>query len=197
LPRHSHSKYWVRAAEAFTRGALSVLDEHFDQHTISTVERAKRRRHGLANYRLIRYSDDLVIMMSGNQAQAEALLPAVAAVLGSMGLRLSTEKTMITHIDEGLDFLGWRIQRHRKRGQMSATSTPIRRRKRCARSRRAASAEPDVAGLDGPLPARGASSDFPVPAVLSVAPGHALDSQEAPPDQLGGTASPLVVARRR
>src|SRR3954447_24881635 len=33
-----------------------------------------------------------------------------------MGLRLSPEKTCITHIDEGLDFLGWRIQRHRKRG---------------------------------------------------------------------------------
>ena len=33
-----------------------------------------------------------------------------------MGLRLSAEKTLITHIDEGLDFLGWRIQRHRKRG---------------------------------------------------------------------------------
>jgi RNA-directed DNA polymerase len=33
-----------------------------------------------------------------------------------MGLRLSGEKTKITHIDEGLDFLGWRIQRHRKRG---------------------------------------------------------------------------------
>ena len=33
-----------------------------------------------------------------------------------MGLRLSEEKTLITHIDEGLDFLGWRIQRHRKRG---------------------------------------------------------------------------------
>jgi RNA-directed DNA polymerase len=42
--------------------ALSVLNEHFDQHTISTVERAKRRRHGLANYRLIRYADDFVIM---------------------------------------------------------------------------------------------------------------------------------------
>ena len=39
-----------------------------------------------------------------------------AAVLAPMGLRLSAEKTMITHIDEGLDFLGWRIQRHRKRG---------------------------------------------------------------------------------
>jgi RNA-directed DNA polymerase len=33
-----------------------------------------------------------------------------------MGLRLSQDKTLITHIDEGLVFLGWRIQRHRKRG---------------------------------------------------------------------------------
>ena len=33
-----------------------------------------------------------------------------------MGLRLSPEKTLITHIDEGLDFLGWHIQRHRKPG---------------------------------------------------------------------------------
>ena len=37
-------------------------------------------------------------------------------MLTAMGLRLSPEKTLITHIDEGLDFLGWRIQRHRKRG---------------------------------------------------------------------------------
>ena len=34
----------------------------------------------------------------------------------ALGLHLSPEKTCITHIDEGLDFLGWRIQRHRKRG---------------------------------------------------------------------------------
>jgi hypothetical protein len=33
-----------------------------------------------------------------------------------MGLRLSAEKTKITRIDNGLDFLSWRIQRHRKRG---------------------------------------------------------------------------------
>jgi hypothetical protein len=33
-----------------------------------------------------------------------------------MGLRLSQAKTLITHIDEGLDFLGWRIQRHRRKG---------------------------------------------------------------------------------
>jgi len=33
-----------------------------------------------------------------------------------MGLRLSSHKTLVTHIDEGLDFLGWHIQRRRKQG---------------------------------------------------------------------------------
>ena len=37
-------------------------------------------------------------------------------MLSRMGLRLSPDKTLITHVDEGLDFLGCRIQRHRKRG---------------------------------------------------------------------------------
>ena len=40
----------------------------------------------------------------------------ITTVLAGMGLRLSPDKTLITHIDQGLDFLGWRIQRHRKRG---------------------------------------------------------------------------------
>jgi RNA-directed DNA polymerase len=33
-----------------------------------------------------------------------------------MGLRLSEAKTGVAHIDEGFDFLGFRIQRHRKEG---------------------------------------------------------------------------------
>jgi hypothetical protein len=57
-----------------------------------------------------------LLMISGTREHAEQMRERAAAVLASMGLRLSTEKTKITHIDEGLDFLGWRIQRHRKRG---------------------------------------------------------------------------------
>jgi RNA-directed DNA polymerase len=79
-------------------------------------ERVKRRRRGLAVYRLARYADDWVLAVSGTKAHAEALCAQAAEVLSTMGLRLSPEKTLITHIDEGLDFLGWRIQRHRKRG---------------------------------------------------------------------------------
>ena len=100
--------------------ALSVLDEFLAQGPggpgASAYERAKRRRQGLPNYRLCRYADDWCLVVSGPKAHAEALRDEIAGVLTGMGLRLSPEKTLITHIDEGLDFLGWRIQRHRKRG---------------------------------------------------------------------------------
>ncbi len=100
--------------------ALSVLDEHFAEawesmgHT--SAQRQHRRRKGLATYRLVRYADDFVVLVAGNRAHAEALRDEVAEVLSSVGLRLSEEKTRIVHIDEGFDFLGFRIQRHRKRG---------------------------------------------------------------------------------
>ena len=100
--------------------ALSVLDEYVAQAPggpgASRNDRLMRRRHGLPNYRLSRYADDWCLVVSGTKADAEALREEVAGVLSTMGLRLSEEKTLITHIDEGLDFLGWHIQRRRKRG---------------------------------------------------------------------------------
>lgn len=100
--------------------ALSVLDEHIAQApggpATGKVPAAKRRRHGLPNYRLVRFADDWCLVVHGTQADAVKLREEIAGVLSTMGLRLSPEKTLITHIDDGLDFLGWRIQRHRKRG---------------------------------------------------------------------------------
>jgi len=100
--------------------ALSVLDEHIASKPggpgSSDWQRRQRRRQGRPNFRLVRYADDWCLMVSGTQADAAALKEEIAGVLTRMGLRLSPEKTLITHIDEGLDFLGWRIQRHRKPG---------------------------------------------------------------------------------
>ena len=56
-----------------------------------------------------------VVMVKGTRAHAEGLREEVATVLAPMGLRLSEEKTRIVHIDEGFDFLGFRIQRHHRR----------------------------------------------------------------------------------
>jgi RNA-directed DNA polymerase len=100
--------------------ALSVLDDYFAEHwqanSGTTYQRTKRRRAGLGNYKLVRYADDFVVLVSGSQAHAHALREEVAAVLAPMGLRLSKAKTKVCHIDEGFDFLGFHIQRRHKRG---------------------------------------------------------------------------------
>ena len=99
--------------------ALSVLDDHFAeawQAMGDSHQRERRRRNGLANYRLVRYADDWVLMVAGTRADAERLREEAAAVLLPMGLRLSEEKTRIAHIDQGFDFLGMHIQRHKQRG---------------------------------------------------------------------------------
>lgn len=100
--------------------ALSVLDEYIAQHPggpkVTHSVRTGRRRRGQANYRLIRYADDFLVLVAGTREHAEGMKADVAEVLSPMGLRLSVEKTRITHLDEGFDFLGWHIQRHRKKG---------------------------------------------------------------------------------
>ncbi len=82
----------------------------------SESARQQRRRKGLANYRLVRYADDFVVLVAGTRADAEGLRAQVAEVLDRVGLRLSEEKTTTVHVDEGFDFLGFHIKRNRKRG---------------------------------------------------------------------------------
>ncbi|WP_396026384.1 group II intron reverse transcriptase/maturase [Actinomadura sp. 9N215] len=94
--------------------ALSVLDEHFAAKWKALGPewtRAKHRRAGGAVMKIVRYADDFVVMLAGQRADAEALWDEVGAVLAPMGLCLSADQTRICHIDEGFDFLGWRIQR--------------------------------------------------------------------------------------
>ena len=101
--------------------ALSVLDEHFSAKWEAlgpSWRRAKHRRAGVPAMRIIRYADDFVVMVNGSHGDAEALWDEVSSVLAPMGLRLSEEKTRVCHIDEGFDFLGWRIQRRPWRGRI-------------------------------------------------------------------------------
>jgi RNA-directed DNA polymerase len=97
--------------------ALSVLDDYFDDQwrSWSKWTRERRRATGAGLWKFVRYADDFVILVHGQRHHAEALRNQTADVLAPMGLRLSEAKTLITHIDEGLDFLGWRIQRHHRR----------------------------------------------------------------------------------
>lgn len=98
--------------------ALSELDEHFSRQwrSWSKEHRATRRRKELGTWRLVRYADDFVIMVNGTRANVEAVREQAAAVLAPMGLNLSEAKTRIVHMQDGFDFLGFRIVWQRKRG---------------------------------------------------------------------------------
>jgi hypothetical protein len=99
--------------------ALTALDEHFcakwTAHRDSSA-RYRHRKRGGATYRIVRYADDFVVMVHGSEAHAEGLWEEVTGVLAPLGLRLSRSKSGVCHLDAGFDFLGFRIQRRRKKG---------------------------------------------------------------------------------
>src|SRR2546430_11741608 len=59
---------------------------------------------------LIRYADDFVITGASKALLENEIKPLVEAFLGERGLELSQEKTCITHITDGFDFLGQTIR---------------------------------------------------------------------------------------
>ncbi len=98
--------------------ALSALDEHYarawEAMGQKPYQRNAIRRRGGATYRLIRYADDFVVCVAGERRHAEELIVATEQVIAPLGLTLSKEKTRVVHIDEGIDFLGWRIKRQKR-----------------------------------------------------------------------------------
>jgi len=98
--------------------ALSALDRQYlaDWREMSRYDGRRQylQRTGHPTYRLVRYADDLVLLVRGTREQAQALLDQLAGRVEALGLQLKPEKTAITHIDEGFLFLGQRIVRRPK-----------------------------------------------------------------------------------
>ncbi|HEY2975553.1 MAG TPA: reverse transcriptase domain-containing protein [Pyrinomonadaceae bacterium] len=61
-----------------------------------------------------RYCDDFVILVAGNRQEAEGIKQLVKEKLASMGLRLSDEKTKVTHWTHKVKFLGYHLQGKRR-----------------------------------------------------------------------------------
>jgi RNA-directed DNA polymerase len=72
-----------------------------------------------------RYADDLVVIVKGTKAHAEAIREECRAFLeGKLKLTLNMEKTHITHVNDGFVFLGHRIIRKRgSSGRMAVVRT--------------------------------------------------------------------------
>jgi RNA-directed DNA polymerase len=61
---------------------------------------------------VVRYADDFVITGISKELLENEVKPRVEAFLAARGLQLSEEKTRVTHIDDGFDFLGWNFRKY-------------------------------------------------------------------------------------
>jgi RNA-directed DNA polymerase len=61
---------------------------------------------------MVRYADDFIITGNSKEWLENEIKPAVVEFLAERGLTLSPEKTKITHIKDGFDFLGWNVRKY-------------------------------------------------------------------------------------
>ncbi len=85
-------------------------------NTYGSLNRKVKERRRLAhqgNCALIRYADDWLLLTNGSQAEAHRLRDEAQAFLAdTLKLELSVEKTHVTHVNDGFDFLGFHIRRY-------------------------------------------------------------------------------------
>jgi len=100
---------------------------------------------------LIRYADDVIALCHTRQ-QAEQVQARLTGWLATRGLAFNQDKTKITHLDQGVDFLGFEIRRFNGKLLTKPSKDALRRiRKRLsaeARSLRGANADAVIARLN-------------------------------------------------
>lgn len=112
---------WVHRKPKRENGA------HTDPRESARRARELDRRHGRLVCLPIRYADDFVVLVSGSREQAETEKDALAEHLRStLGLELSAEKTRISPMQRGFDFLGHRVRLKwdRQRGYYTSLEIP-------------------------------------------------------------------------
>ena len=97
-------------------GIISPVLSNMTLNSLETELRRKyprQTRQGIAaKVNLVRYADDFVITGSNEELLQNEVKPLVEEFLRVRGLTLSQEKTHITHIETGFDFLGQNIRKY-------------------------------------------------------------------------------------
>lgn len=75
----------------------------------------------------VRYADDFIITGASKELLENKIKPQVQYFLKQRGLSLSEEKTHITHIDHGFDFLGFHIRKLNKKLLIKPSKASVKR----------------------------------------------------------------------
>ncbi|MCP4409942.1 MAG: group II intron reverse transcriptase/maturase [Gammaproteobacteria bacterium] len=93
-----------------------------------------------AKVNFVRYADDFICTANDPLVLKDIIMPVIQGFMGRRGLQLSEQKTHITHIDQGFDFLGFNIRKFNGklliRPAKKKVSSFLRRLKGCVRTLR-------------------------------------------------------------
>ena len=90
-----------------------VISPNLANLTLDVLEETvKSRSRGQNKVHVVRYADDFIITGSSQSFLENEIKPTVEKFLHERGLELSPEKTKITHIQEGFEFLGFNIRKY-------------------------------------------------------------------------------------
>jgi RNA-directed DNA polymerase len=107
---------------------LSAIEERYERWTCQRQTQGRHQKDGMVAARRarindrtagrcaflpVRYADDFVVLVSGTKEDAHAEKTALAEYLRrTTGLELSSEKTKVTAMTDGFEFLGFRFGMH-------------------------------------------------------------------------------------
>lgn len=95
---------------------------------LSGLEQAVKQAAGYRNkVNVVVYADDFIITGFSKEHLEDKIKPAVSAFLKERGLELSQEKTKISHIDEGFDFLGFNVRKYKGKMLIKPAKSSIKR----------------------------------------------------------------------
>ncbi|MFB8831542.1 group II intron reverse transcriptase/maturase [Azotobacter sp. CWF10] len=88
---------------------LNGLETQLKRHLAKKLGVKKAER---TKVQVVRYADDFVITAASKELLENEVKPWVEQFLSVRGVELSREKTQITHIHQGFDFLGWNFRKY-------------------------------------------------------------------------------------
>ena len=124
IPMHKKKlRLWLKSGY-IERGIYNPTEEGTPQGGIISPTLANMALDGLQELlfkkfkksekvHFIRYADDFIITGESGEMLANEVKPMVSHFLKERGLSLSEEKTRISHINDGFDFLGFNIRKHK------------------------------------------------------------------------------------
>jgi len=87
-------------------GIEAIIDDKYHQRN------NEKRSRNLKKVNFVRYADDFIVTADSEET-ADEVTGMIRRFLKERGLELSKEKTRITHIDDGFDFLGWNFRKYK------------------------------------------------------------------------------------